>query len=86
MFAVVLARRLEYRALDGKPSALDLLPDGRTLRRIDTLDLQVKCGRDGLVVRDVDLIALIMEGMDMLAPIGAVQDSVAPGGNPSLRR
>jgi hypothetical protein len=38
------------------------------------------------VVRDVDLVALIMERMDVLAPVGAVQDSVAPGGNPSLRR
>lgn len=38
------------------------------------------------MVRDVDLVALIMERMDVLAPVGAVQDSVAPGGNPSLRR
>lgn len=86
MIAVVLARPLEHRALDGEPSAFDLLPDGRTLRRIDALDLQVERGRDGLVVRDVDLVALVMKRMDVLAPIGAVQDSIAPGGNPSLRR
>lgn len=60
---------LEDLSSDSLPTLLDLTPDQTSFLGHDTLNLQVECGRDRSVIRDVDFVAFVVKGRDFVTSI-----------------